>query len=109
MQEKAAIGFHRQLELILREMIGFMTSDMYFQGTDGNTCLAYGPGAAWHFFHSEQRCPEHLRWQPPGTQQLANGLTVLVWQHIAVVTLAQTPCPGTPPESRVTVRGAVPV
>lgn len=46
---------------------------------------------AWHnsviFFHHEQCCPEHLRWQPPGMQQLANGLAVLVGQRAAVVTL----------------------
>lgn len=39
------------------------------------------------FFHHEQCCPEYFRWQPPGTHQLASGLAVLVWQHIAVVTL----------------------
>lgn len=38
-------------------------------------------------FHHEQWCSEHLRWQPPGTQQLANGLAVLVGQRAAVVTL----------------------
>lgn len=40
-----------------------------------------------NFFHHEQCCPEHLRWQPPGMQQLANGLTVLAGQCTAVVTL----------------------
>lgn len=40
-----------------------------------------------NFFHHEQCCPEHLRWQPPGTQQLANSLTVLVGQRAALVTL----------------------
>lgn len=58
-----------------------------------------------NFFHHEQCCPEHQRWQPPGTHQLANGLAVLVGQHIAV----GTPCLRTPPETGVTEQGVISV